>query len=99
MRECEKVKIKSFSVLIIVLSVVMSWMSGVYANANDGLLESYDVTDPESEVFVVADDALTFTNNESLNSGITETGMIKSKVYDAEKGKSVMKLAFNEKIA
>ena len=67
------------------------------ANTTTGFSESYDVINPESEVSVVAEDALTFVNNESLNSGITETGMTKSSVYDAEKGKDIMKLAFNTK--
>ena len=83
--------------MMMILSMVISCIQGASANTEAGLSESYDVTDPESVVNVVADDALTFTNNE--RSGITATGMTKSLVYDSEKGKNVMSLAFNEKVA
>lgn len=88
-------KAKRFLVMMVVLAMIMSCMAGISATAEPSLFEGYEVTDPESSVSVVADNALTFTNNQ--RSGVTATGMTKSEVYDSEKNKNVMKLTFNEK--
>lgn len=89
-------KTKRILAMMVVLTIVMScMMTGVSANASLGLSENYDIVDLESLVPVVAENALTFTNN--TRSGVVATGMTKSEVYDNEKGKNVMKLSFNEK--
>jgi len=89
-------KTKRFLAMMVVLAMVMSCMvTGVSANTTTGLSENYEVADPEASVPVIADNALTFTNNS--RSGVNATGMTKSEVYDSEKNKNVMKLTFNEK--
>ena len=50
----------------------------------------------EESIEAIPDSALTFKNNS--RSGVTATGMTKTSVYDEEKGKDVMQLAFKNKV-
>ena len=89
-------KKKSFFASMAAISMLMSFATQVSVQATTSELnETYAVTDPESSVPAIADNALTLTTQS--RSGITVTGMTQSTVYDEEKGRNVMQLKFNEK--